>query len=254
MKAYGNELFTIFAQAFRGNDIVGKLQGKCLDTRRIANSTKVQTRHRGQPISSGLLICVFVQAFGDAFEFTQVAVHFLCNNVISHWLSEKNSKNFAIMKKYFVLSVFIMLIGAFTNVQGQNSATPDKGVLVHGNVRLCNYERGCLITDNDIKHWTQKLEISYDGSDKTYGIYINVRGDIINLGVKYKSSGIESYTYEGTDRVTGRKVVVVTKQKLSWYLNNNGVDSHTEVESPKGIIVTVPATYTVFSVVPIKNK
>ena len=215
---------------------------------------KVQTRHSGQPISSGLLICVFVQAFGDAFEFTQVAVHFLCNNVISHWLSEKNSKNFAIMKKYFVLSVFIMLIGAFTNVQGQNSATPDKGVLVHGNVRLCNYERGCLITDNDMKHWTQKLEISYDGSDKTYGIYINVRGDIINLGVKYKSSGTESYTYEGTDRVTGRKVVVVTKQKLSWYLNNNGVDSHTEVESPKGIIVTVPATYTVFSVVPIKNK
>lgn len=227
---------------------------KCLDTRRIANSTKVQPRHRGQPISSGLLICVFVQAFGDAFEYAQVAVHFLCNNVISHWLSEKNSKNFAIMKKYFVLSVFIMLIGAFTNVQGQNSATPDKGVLVHGNVRLCNYERGCLITDNDIKHWTQKLEISYDGSDKTYGIYINVRGDIINLGVKYKSSGTESYTYEGTDRVTGRKVVVVTKQKLSWYLNNNGVDSHTEVESPKGIIVTVPATYTVFSVVPIKNK
>lgn len=215
---------------------------------------KVQTRHSGQPISSGLLICVFVQAFGDAFEFTQVAVHFLCNNVISHWLPEKNSKNFAIMKKYFVLSVFIMLIGAFTNVQGQNSATPDKGVLVHGNVRLCNYERGCLITDNDMKHWTQKLEISYDGSDKTYGIYINVRGDIINLGVKHKSSGTESYTYEGTDRVTGRKVVVVTKQKLSWYLNNNGVDSHTEVASPKGIIVTVPATYTVFSVVPIKNK
>ena len=51
-----------------------------------------------------------------------------------------------------------MLIGAFTNVQGQNSVTPDKGVLVHGNVRLCNYERGCLITDNDMKHWTQKLE------------------------------------------------------------------------------------------------
>ena len=230
------------------------IKGSALILEESPIQQKVQTRHRGQPISSGLLICVFVQAFGDAFEFTQVAVHFLCNNVISHWLSEKNSKNFAIMKKYFVLSVFIMLIGAFTNVQGQNSATPDKGVLVHGNVRLCNYERGCLITDNDMKHWTQKLEISYDGSDKTYGIYINVRGDIINLGVKYKSSGTESYTYEGTDRVTGRKVVVVTKQKLSWYLNNNGVDSHTEVASPKGIIVTVPATYTVFSVVPIKNK
>lgn len=64
----------MFVQAFRGYDIVGKLQGKCLDTRRIANSTKVQPRHRGQPISSGLLICVFVQAFGDAFEYAQVAV------------------------------------------------------------------------------------------------------------------------------------------------------------------------------------
>ena len=59
-------------------NVVVKLKRKCLNTRRIANSTKVQTRHRGQPISSGLLICVFVQAFGDAFEFTQVAVHFLC--------------------------------------------------------------------------------------------------------------------------------------------------------------------------------
>ena len=158
------------------------------------------------------------------------------------------------MKKYFVLSVFIMLIGAFTNVQGQNSVTPDKGVLVHGNVRLCNYERGCLITDNDMKHWTQKLEISYDGSDKTYGIYINVRGDIINLGVKYKSSGTESYTYEGTDRVTGRKVVVVTKQKLSWYLNNNGVSSHTEVEKSKGNSCHRSCyLYYVFSI-PIKNK
>ncbi len=161
------------------------------------------------------------------------------------------------MKKYFVLSVFIMLIGAFTNVQSQNvekSTTPEKGVLVSGNVRLCNYEKGCLITGNGMKNWTQKLEISYDGTDKTYGIYINVRGDIINLSIKYKSSGKESHTYEGIDRVTGRKVVVVTKQKLSSYLNNNGVASHTEVESPKGIIVTVPSTYTVFSVVPIKNE
>ena len=143
------------------------------------------------------------------------------------------------MKKYFVLSVFIMLIGAFTNVQSQNSVTSDKGVLVIGNVRVGNYEKGCLIADNGMKHWTQKLEISYDGSDKTYGIYINVRGDIINLSVKYKSSGKESHTYEGIDRITGR---------------NNGVASHTEVESPKGIIVTVPSTYTVFSIVPIKNK
>lgn len=158
------------------------------------------------------------------------------------------------MKKYFVLSVLIMLIGAFTNVQSQNTVTSGNGVLVSGNVQLCTYERGCLITDNDMKHWTQKLEISYDGSDKTYGIYIKVQGDIINLAVKYQSSSKESYTYIGIDRITGRKVVVVTKQKLSTYLNNSGVDSHLDVESPKGIIVTIPATYTVFSIVPIKNK
>ena len=66
--------------------------------------------------------------------------------------------------------------------------------------------------------------------------------------------GKESYLYEGIDRMTGRKVVVITKQKLSTYLNNNGVASHTEVESVKGIVITVPSTYTVFSVVPIKNK
>ena len=228
---------------------------KCLDTRRIANSTKSTNEAQWATyIKWAAHLCVCTSVWRCFRVHTGGKSTFFVYNVISHWLSEKNSKNFAIMKKYFVLSVFIMLIGAFTNVQGQNSVTPDKGVLVHGNVRLCNYERGCLITDNDMKHWTQKLEISYDGSDKTYGIYINVRGDIINLGVKYKSSGKESYTYEGTDRVTGRKVVVVTKQKLSWYLNNNGVDSHTEVESPKGIIVTVPATYTVFSVIPIKNK
>lgn len=158
------------------------------------------------------------------------------------------------MKKYFVLSVLIMLIGAFTNVQGQNSITPNNGVLISGNVRLCTYERACLITGNDMKHWIQELEISYNGYDKTYGIYIKVQGDIINLSVRHKGSGKESYSYEGTDRITGRKVVVITRQKLSSYLNNNGVDSHTEVEGPKGILVTVPATYTVFSVVPIKNK
>lgn len=42
-------------------------------------------RHRGQPISSGLLICVFVQAFGDAFEdYTGGSPTFFVYNVISH--------------------------------------------------------------------------------------------------------------------------------------------------------------------------
>ena len=65
------------------------------------------------------------------------------------------------MKKYFVLSVFIMLIGAFTNVQSQNvekSTTPEKGVLVSGNVRLCNYEKGCLIAGNGMKIGRRNLK------------------------------------------------------------------------------------------------
>ena len=160
------------------------------------------------------------------------------------------------MKKVFVLLTLVMLIGAFTNVKSQNvesSASSAKGVVVDGKVRFCTYQKGCLITSNELKNWTQRLEISYNGYDKTYGIYIKVRGDIINLSVKYKSTGKESYTYEGEDRITGRRAVVVTKQKLSSYLNNNGVSSHTDVESSKGIIVTIPSTYTVFSVVPIKN-
>ena len=161
---------------------------------------------------------------------------------------------FRVMKKYFVLSALIMLIGVFTNAQGQNSSSSNKGVLVDGKIRLCNYEKGCLITSKDTKHWTEKLEISYDGYDKTYGIYIKVSGDIINLSVKYKSAGEESYVYEGEDRITGRRAVVTTKQKWSLYLNNNGVNSHKEVESSKGIIVAIPSTYTVLSVVPIKNE
>jgi len=161
------------------------------------------------------------------------------------------------MNKKIVVSLFLLLIGAFLHAGAQNlssSGTANNGVLVSGDVRLCNYERACLITSSDLKFWTQRLEISYDGSCKTYGIYVQAQGDIINLSVMYKNSGKESYVYEGIDRVTDRKVVVVTKQKLSTYLKNNGVESHTEVESPKGIIVTVPSTYTVFSIVPIKNK
>ena len=228
---------------------------KCLDTRRIANSTKSTNEAQWATyIKWAVHLCVCTSVWRCFRVYTGDSPLSLLYNVL---IDCRELEKFAIMKKYFVLSVFIMLIGAFTNVQSQNvekSTTPEKGVLVSGNVRLCNYEKGCLIAGNGMKNWTQKLEISYDGSDKTYGIYINVRGDIINLSVKHKSSGKESHTYEGIDRVTRRKVVVVTKQKLSSYLNNNGVASHTEVESPKGIIVTVPSTYTVFSVIPIKNE
>lgn len=158
------------------------------------------------------------------------------------------------MRKSFVLLVMLLLMIETFNLRGQNSTTSDKGVLVSGKVHLCDYERGCFISGNDIKYMTDELEISYDGYDKTYGIYVRVRGSIINLSVKYKNGSEEAYTYEGIDRVTERNVVVVTKQKLSTYLNNFGVKYPTEIKSSKGIIVTIPSTYTVFSIVPIMNQ
>ena len=159
------------------------------------------------------------------------------------------------MKKYFVVLLLSVATGAFQNVDSMpTTSSPQSGVIVSGNVRLCDYERGCLITDNDMKHWTQKLEISYDGYDKTYGIYVKVQGDIINLSVKYSEGDHGSYIYKGYDRMTNRNVTIVTKQKLSSYLNNNGVSLPEDVQSEKGIIVAIPSTYTVFSIVPIKNK
>ena len=179
----------------------------------------------------------------------------LLYNVISHRLSEEKLENFAIMKKYFVVLLLSVATGAFQNVDSMpTTSSPQSGVIVSGNVRLCDYERGCLITDNDMKHWTQKLEISYDGYDKTYGIYVKVQGDIINLSVKYSEGDHGSYIYKGYDRMTNRNVTIVTKQKLSSYLNNNGVSLPEDVQSEKGIIVAIPSTYTVFSIVPIKNK
>lgn len=163
------------------------------------------------------------------------------------------------MKKYFEVLLLAVLLGLSFNTQASDigytyNSLPDNGVLVSGSIRLCNYEKACLITDSDMKFWTQALEISYDSSDKYYGIYIKCHGDIINLAVKYVHGSEGAYVYEGYDRITNREVVVVTKQKLSSYLNNNGVNSHLEVNSEDGIIVTAPATYTVFSLCPIKNK
>lgn len=161
------------------------------------------------------------------------------------------------MKKFFIVSLLIAMFGAFNNCYAQSQtqkAGSEKGVLVSGSISLCTYDRACLITDNDMQLWTQKFEVSYDSSVKRYGVYIKCHGDIINLDIKYTGNNDGVHSYKGTDLMTGRQVVVMTKQKLSSYLRNNGVNYPSEVESSKGIIVTVPSTYTVFSIVSMKNK
>lgn len=149
------------------------------------------------------------------------------------------------------------MFGAFNNGYAQSKtqkANSEKGVLISGSTSLCTYDRACLITDNDMQLWTQKFEVSYDSSVKRYGVYIKCHGDIINLDIKYAGNNEGIHSYKGTDLMTGRQVVVMTKQKLSSYLRNNGVNDPDKVESEEGIIVTVPSTYTVFSVVPLKNR
>lgn len=161
------------------------------------------------------------------------------------------------MKKYFIFSVLFVLLGTFSNVQANDfvmPATPDNGVTVYGSVRLCNYEEACFIAANKGKYCTDKFEVSYDSSDKLYGIYMKVKGDIINLAVKYVSGGEGAYTYKGFDRMSGLDVVVSTERKLSLYLNNYGVNSWKEVDKSKGLVFVFPSTYMVTSVIPIKNK
>lgn len=51
------------------------------------------------------------------------------------------------MKKYFVLSVFITLIGTFTNVQKQNSVIPNNGVNFHVGIES---SKGIIVTTPSI--------------------------------------------------------------------------------------------------------
>lgn len=51
------------------------------------------------------------------------------------------------MKKNFVLSVFITLIGTFTNVQKQNSVIPDNRVNSHAGIES---SKGIIVTTSFI--------------------------------------------------------------------------------------------------------
>lgn len=176
-------------------------------------------------------------------------------NVISHRLSEENSKNFAIMKKYFVL-FSLLLITVASNAQ--ESITDSLGCYESSSIRLCSYEEAYL--KNDIAGIVKldEFEVSYDKSGKAYTVYVKFDSSIVNAEVKYvRGSTSEGYLYEGIVRNSRdrEKVTVFCRNKLSLYTKNHGVISKSSIKDyeKEGINLIFPKTYTISSVVPVKN-
>ena len=46
------------------------------------------------------------------------------------------------------------------------------------------------------------LEIAYDSSLNYYDIFVNVKGDKVNLHIKYSNGGEGAYIYKGIDRIS----------------------------------------------------
>lgn len=161
------------------------------------------------------------------------------------------------MKKNFILSVGIsvmfLLISSIKTVQAQQLGIGVKTEL-NGKIRFCNYDEAYYMPDTNTRIKVTQLEIAYDSTSDYYDIFVNVKGNKVNLHVKYSNGSEGAYIYKGIDRISRMDVVVSTKKKLSLYANNCGVDSYKEVESPVGIIIIYPKTYMISSIVPIKNK
>lgn len=150
------------------------------------------------------------------------------------------------------MTVFL-LVDANTDIQAQQLGVGVQTAL-NGKVRYCTYDEAYFMPDANTRIKTKQLEIAYDSTSGYYDIFLNVKGDKVNLHVSYSNSGDGVYIYKGVDRISGMNVIVSTKSKLSLYTNNYGVNSFNEVSSPVGIIITFPKTYMVSSIVPIKNK
>lgn len=101
------------------------------------------------------------------------------------------------------------------------------------------------------------FEVSYEKADKTYCVYVKFDSSIVNADVKFvRGSASEGYLYEGNDRISKQKVSVFSRDKLSLYAKNHGVSSKSSIKDyeKEGINLIFPKTYTISSVVPIKNK
>ena len=159
------------------------------------------------------------------------------------------------MKKYFVLFT-LLLITAMSNAQ--ESITDSVGCYESPSIRLSSYKEAYL--KNDIAGIVKldEFEASYDKSEKSYTVYVRFDSSIVNAEVKYvRGSASEGYLYEGIVKNSRdrEKVTVFCRNKLSLYTQNYGVTSKGSIKDyeKEGINLIFPKTYTISSVVTIKN-
>lgn len=159
------------------------------------------------------------------------------------------------MKKYFVLFALLLIAVA---LNAQESITDSSGCYESTDVKLCSYDEAYL--KNDIAGIVKldEFEVSYDKSEKSYTVYVRFDSSIVNAEVKYvRGSTSEGYLYEGIVKSSRdrEQVTVFCRNKLSLYIQNHGVTSKSSIKDyeKEGINLIFPKTYTISSVVPIRN-
>lgn len=166
----------------------------------------------------------------------------------------ENRLKFAIMKK-ILLSVALALISVIAF--GQNE------VFENELIRFCRYEKAYLKSDNTGIIGFSNFEVLYDKRNSIYGVQVHVaEGTKFDFILKYDKTLREGkdvlYIYEGYRKISKERSVVLTRTKLSSYTNNSGFSSKetiTETDWDKQTIMfTLPESFTVFSVAPIKDR
>lgn len=158
------------------------------------------------------------------------------------------------MKKYLVLFVLLLVASASFS---QNSERFVKGCFEDKIWKFCSYEEAYLKNDMAGTVLLDKFEVGYDKTSKIYSIYVKFDTSIVNADVKFtRGSSSDGYLYDGIDRISGQKVSVFCRNKLSLYTQNYGVTSKAFIKEyeKEGINLIFPKTYTISSVVPVKNK
>lgn len=159
------------------------------------------------------------------------------------------------MKKYFVLFT-LLLIAVVSNAQ--ESITDSLGCYESSSVKFCSYKEAYLKNDMAGVVRLDEFEVSYDKLGKAYTVYVRFDSSIVNAEVKYvRGSVSEGYLYDGVVKNSRdrEKVTMFCRSKLSLYTQNYGVTSKGSIKDyeKEGINLIFPKTYTISSVVTIKN-
>lgn len=200
-------------QAFRGNDIVGKLQGKCLRySLKSPNLSNVYTRHRGQLIQVGCLSVRIYRCLAIPNEYSQEEQPtFFIYNVISHWLSEENRLKFAIMKNLlFSVLFFLVSLSTFAqlNYRGWQVKDPMYGY------------------DHYAPHDFVSFQNKGNGSYRIIGWGENKGSIVLDGKFTYAEKDDKDYIYSGTlsyGKLYCETVLLRTQIKLSEYSGSQSV-------------------------------